>query len=81
MVLGMVYGAVLPALIFAFVVFKQQHVGLGKEHLALYFGAIAINLIGLRFAYRYSAERLAKGLMSSSFIIFLLVFYLAKYVP
>lgn len=78
MVLGVAYGALLPALVFAYRYFMQQHVGVRQENMMLYFSAIALNLIGLRFAYRYPAERLAKGLMASSFIIFILVFYLSK---
>ena len=76
--LGIFAGICLPGLVLLvnFLVYKQ--LAIQKSNDVYYFAAIALNLIAVRFAYTYQLERLARGIIASSFVICLLVFYLSK---
>lgn len=76
--LGILAGICLPGLVLLvnFLVHKQW--AIEKSNDAYYFVAIALNLIAVRFAYTYQLERLVRGILASSFVICLLVFYLSK---
>lgn len=65
-------------LVLAVQFFNYQPVRLGPNNSALFFVAVAVNLILVRFAHVANAERLSKGLLAISFAVFLLVFYFSK---
>lgn len=76
---GILAGLCLPALVLVGHYLVQQQWVPQKSNSAYYLGAIALNLLALRFAYTSSLDRTARGLMASSFVICVLVFYLSKH--
>ncbi len=76
--LGILAGICLPGLVLLVNFLVHQQLAIQKSNDVYYFAAIALNLIAVRFAYTYHVERLARGIIASSFVIFVLVFYLSK---
>lgn len=76
--LGILAGICLPGLVLLVNFLVHQQLAIKKSNDVYYFAAIALNLIALRFAYTYQLERLARGIIASSFVICLLVFYFSK---
>ena len=76
--LGILAGICLPGLVLLVNFLVYQQWAIQKSYDVYYFAAIALNLIAVRFAYTYQLERLARGIIASSFVICLLVFYLSK---
>ena len=76
--LGILAGICLPGLVLLVNFLVHQHWAIQKSYDVYYFIAVALNLIAVRFAYTYQLERLARGIIASSFVICLLVFYLSK---
>ena len=76
--LGILAGLCLPGLVYLIHFLVQQQWALQRNTTAYYLVAIALNLIAVRFSYSYQLERLARGILASSFVICLLVFYLSK---
>ncbi|MFM6954908.1 MAG: hypothetical protein ACKOWL_07970 [Sphingobacteriaceae bacterium] len=76
--LGALYGVFLPALVAAGQFLLYHSFSLQRNNVVYYFAAIALNLVVIRFAYTYKLERMARGLMASSFVVSLLIFYLSK---
>jgi hypothetical protein len=75
---GILAGICLPGLVLLVNFLVHQQFAIQKSNDVYYFAAIALNLIAVRFAYTYHVERLARGIIASSFVICLLVFYLSK---
>ena len=75
---GILAGICLPGLVLLVNFLVHQQLAIEKSNDVYYFAAIALNLIAVRFAYTYHVERLARGIIASSFVICLLVFYLSK---
>ena len=76
--LGILAGICLPGLVLLVNFLVHRQWAIQKSYDVYYFAAIALNLIAVRFAYTYQLERLARGIIASSFVIFVLVFYLSK---
>lgn len=76
--LGILAGICLPGLVLLINFLVHQQLAIQKSNDVYYFVAIAFNLIAVRFAYTYHVERLARGIIVSSFVICLLVFYFSK---
>lgn len=76
--LGVLAGICLPGLVYLIHFLVQHQWALQRNTTAYYLVAIALNLIAVRFSYSYQLERLARGILVSSFVICLLVFYLSK---
>ena len=76
--LGILAGICLPGLVYLIHFLVHQQWAIQKSNAVYYFIAIALNLIAVRFSYSYQLERLARGILASSFVICLLVFYLSK---
>jgi hypothetical protein len=76
--LGILAGISLPGLMYLIHFLVQQQWAIQRNTTAYYLVAIALNLIAVRFSHSYQLERLAKGILASSFVICLLIFYLSK---
>jgi len=76
--LGILAGICLPGFVYLIHFLLQQQWALQRNTTAYYLVAIALNLIAVRFSYSYQFERLARGILVSSFVICLLIFYLSK---
>lgn len=76
--LGILAGICFPGVLLLVNFLVHQRWAIQKSNDVYYFAAIALNLIAVRFAYSYQLERLARGILASSFVICLLVFYFSK---
>jgi hypothetical protein len=76
--IGLGLGLILPGIAYLFVeVIKKNLTFLSKDDL-LYIGCVAINLLLLKYAYKYDRELTAKGIISATFVC-AFIFFFYKY--
>ena len=73
--IGLGLGLILPGIAYLLVeVIKKNLSFLAKDDL-LYIGCVAINLLLLKYAYKYDRELTAKGIISASFVCAFIFFF------
>ena len=73
--IGVALGLLLPGIAWYFVEILKKNVRFFEKDDLLYIGCIALNLIAVRFLFKYDKENTARGIVASTFVCALIFFF------